>query len=99
MKKAYFIIFASVAIGCRQKEQVNIVSPIVEQKIDLSHLPSYCDPKTYTILKVGDKYFIRLIGGLVLDDSYNSASEAQEEINKSASISYERFIKSGGVEY
>jgi hypothetical protein len=75
---------------------VEIVSPIVNIKPNYKDMPSYCDPKKYSIAFIGGKYRVQLPYGTIGDESYNTPEEVQKEINKHASTSLQRWIESGG---
>jgi hypothetical protein len=75
---------------------VQMVSPVVVIKPNYKNMPSYCDPKKYSIAQIGGKYRVRLPHGTIGDVSYDTPQQAQKEINRSASISLQRWIETGG---
>lgn len=79
--------------------QTVLKSKVVEIQPDYSKMPSYCNPMSYTIVKIRKEYFIRLSGGTYMSSSFKTAEEAQEEINSTAKHSYDRWIKTGGEDF
>jgi hypothetical protein len=82
-----------------QKETVEVISEIVEVKEDYSSMPSYCNPKSYKILKTPKGYTVQLSGGTITGDYYKTPEQAQKAINESAAESKQRWIDSGGIDY
>lgn len=78
---------------------VMIISPIVLITPDYKNMPSYCNPKKYSIAQFGDKYFIRLPYGTMDEQAYNTPQEVQREINMRASDSFKRWIQTGGSNF
>jgi len=74
------------------------VSPIVELKPDYRNIPSYCLIEKYSIVKMGDRYFVRLPYGTI-DNDYATPQEAQMDIHDRAEESMNRWIKSGGYDF
>jgi hypothetical protein len=77
---------------------IKMVSPIVELKTNYTDMPSYCRPEKYSIVKMGDRYYVRLPYG-TLDDDYATPQEAQKEIIDRAKSSMDRWIKTGGNDF
>jgi hypothetical protein len=95
-----YILLANVFISCvDNKKQVEITSKIVEQKVDYSKMPSYCNPNAYKILKVPKGYIVQLPRGTVDCDYYDTPEECQKDINERASRSKQRWIDSGGADF
>lgn len=97
----YILLLVNVFISCTndKKQQVEITSPIVDQKANYSKMPSYCNPKAYKILKVPKGYMVQLPGGTVDCDYYNTPQECQKNINERAERSKQRWIDSGGANF
>ena len=74
---------------------MKMVSPIVELRTEYNNVPSYCFPEKYNIVKIYDRYFVRLPGGTI-DRDYTTPQEAQKDINERAKDSMDRWIKTGG---
>lgn len=75
---------------------LELVSPIVDISQNYRNMPLYCNPRKYSIGKIGNKYFIRLPHGTLGSESYNTPEEAQNEINRYAEVSLKRWIETGG---
>lgn len=95
-----YILLANVFISCvNDEKKVEITSKIIEQKVDYSKMPSYCNPRAYKILKVPKGYIVQLPGGTVGCDYYDTPEECQIDINERAELSKQRWIDSGGVDF
>lgn len=81
-----------------QNIPTNMVSPIVEIQADYKNIPSYCKPQNYSIVKVGDKYYVRLPHGSI-DENYDTPQEAQKSINERANRSMNAWLESGGLKF
>jgi len=79
-------------------DTVYMESRVIEKKIDLTNMPSYCDPKRFTITHVGDRYYVTLPRG-TYDDYFTNVKDAQANINTRAKESYDRWVSSGGISY
>lgn len=62
--------------------------------VDTTHMPSYCSPSNYSIMKRHGSYFVRLPGGTI-GDEYATQEEAEQAIIKEAADSRERFLRTG----
>lgn len=79
---------------------VKVVSRIdTSGKIDFSKAPSYCHAERYIITVLPDGRFAAKLPHGTLIGVYSDIEEAQERINKSASLSRENYINSGGTDY
>ena len=99
----YILLCPVIAGGCNMtsetEEIVEVTSEIVEVKADYSRMPSYCNPKSYKILKTPKGYTVQLSGGTITGDYYKTPEQAQKAINKRAARSKQRWIDSGGIDY
>lgn len=77
-----------------------IVSEVVkETPLDNRMMPSYCKPNQYKIKDTGRGFLVLLPGGTPMDIYHQTVEEAQDEINKLAASSKDRWISSNGVEF
>lgn len=97
-----YILLCTVFVGgCNMtsetEETIEVTSEIVE--VDYSRMPSYCNPKSYKILKTHKGYTVQLSGGTITGDYYEKPEQAQKAINERAARSKQRWIDSGGINY
>jgi hypothetical protein len=83
----------------KSNQNKNLISPIVEIIPNYTNMPSYCKPSSYTIAKLNNKYFVRLPGGTMEDDAYDTPEEAQKDIIYRANVSKKTWIESGGTNF
>ena len=81
-----------------ESASMKTVSPIVELKTNYRDIPSYCLVEKYSIVKMGDRYFVRLPHGTI-DSDYATPQEAQMDINDRAQSSIDRWLKTGGHDF
>jgi hypothetical protein len=114
MKKLILLLLILVSVSCipivedknvkessidiKLLKEAPVISKIIDKPVDLSNMPSYCDPKKYTITRINGKYFVTLPGGTI-DDNYDTPEKAQYDINERAKHSYERWVLSGGNDF
>ena len=82
----------------KQLKESKNVSPLLEIQPDYSNMPSYCKPKSYTIVKVNSRYYVKLPGGTI-GDNYPTIEEAQKDINERAAQSKKVWLDSGGLDF
>jgi hypothetical protein len=82
----------------QNNSSIDIVSPVVEARVNYKNLPSYCKPQSYSIVKSEKKYYVRFPAGTIGTD-FNTLQEAQEHINELAENSMKRWLESGGIAF
>lgn len=101
MKTILTTLFLTICIiSCKRKEEkTRIESEVIIINPDLKNMPSYADPKKYKILSTNGIFLVQLPHGLIESKEYETAEDAQIEINHRAKRSYDRWVKTGGLDY
>jgi hypothetical protein len=94
------LVIATCGKTQETKPATPITSPVEDLAADYSRMPSYADPKKWSIVRFNGEYFIKYPGGSMYgDDKFPTAEAAQEEINARAATSRDKWIRTGGVDY